>query len=431
MKKIRFLNYRHGNSGRQAKLLQFGNNSISLFSRFDEWLARKLLQAIGKPPVSLIFPDNRSITCTPLHTVAGIRVRNRTALSMLLLNPAFYFGELYSKGEVDIEGDLPVFLDSIYRYLPVKKGMSCVSSVIRKIFRNNSYAKTRENIHHHYDVGNSFYERWLDHDSMQYTCAYFPDPSMSLEQAQQAKMHHICRKLSLQPGQTVVEAGCGWGGFARFMAREYGVNVKAYNISHQQIVYADQKIREENLTGSVEFVEDDYRNIQGDYDVFVSIGMLEHIGPDNYHTLGEVINRVLKEDGKGLIHSIGRNQPIQLNEWIETRIFPGACPPSLSQMMHVFEPWSFSILDVENLRLHYALTLKHWLSRYSENMKKFEQAYDREFVRTWHLYLAGSVAAFTAGTMQLFQVLFARQHNNNLPWTRSYLYSDPQKGIKG
>ncbi|MGH8120704.1 MAG: class I SAM-dependent methyltransferase, partial [Gammaproteobacteria bacterium] len=129
-------------------------------------------------------------------------------------------------------------------------------------------------------------------------------------------------------------------------------------------------------------------------------------------------------DGTGLMHTIGRNQPVKLNEWIETRIFPGACPPSLSQMMSVFEPYSFSILDVENLRLHYARTLGHWLARYEKNMQTFRDKYDESFIRGWRLYLAGSQAAFTAGTMQLFQVLFTRPRNNKLPWSRSYIYTD-------
>ena len=246
---------------------------------------------------------------------------------------------------------------------------------------------------------------------------------MSLEEAQLAKMHHICRKLALRPGQRVVEAGCGWGGLARFMAREYGAHVTAYNISHEQINYARQKALEEKLTDKVDFVEDDYRNIEGHYDVFVSVGMLEHIGIDNYRALGEVINRVLDKEGMGLIHTIGRNQPGELNEWIEERIFPGACAPSLSQVMTIFEPCSFSILDVENLRLHYAATLGHWLERYEKNMHTFNHKYDAAFIRSWRLYLAGSQAAFTAGSLQLFQVLFTRPQNNKLPWSRSYIYS--------
>jgi len=407
----------------QKNILSYQEGDARLVERLDEWLAKKLLRAIGTPPVTIKLWNNREVGDPEIRPVASIKINNRTSLVTLLANPVFYFGEHFSTGNVDIEGDLPGFLDTVYRHLPQKRG-SPLSAVVDRIRGSNSLTGARKNIHHHYDIGNEFYEKWLDLPAMQYTCAYFPDPAMSLEEAQNAKMHHICRKLSLRPGQKVVEAGCGWGGLARFMAREYGVNVRAYNISHEQIRYAKQKAQEERLTDRVEFIEDDYRNIQGDYDVFVSVGMLEHIGIDNYRLLGAVINNVLREDGKGLIHTIGRNQPDKLNEWIETRIFPGARPPSLSQMMTVFEPYSFSVLDVENLRLHYARTLGHWLTRYEQSMHLFRDKYDDTFIRGWRLYLAGSQAAFTAGTMQLFQVLFTRPRNNKQPWSRSYLYND-------
>jgi cyclopropane-fatty-acyl-phospholipid synthase len=415
----------HSDTGpeQQKDILPYQEGDYRFLERLDEWLSGKLLHAIGYPPISIKLWNNREIVGGTTSPVASIVIKNRTALLTLLSNPVFYFGELYSAGTVDIEGDLPEFLDTVYRHLPSTNRHPWLSSVIRKM-KNSSLEDARRNIHHHYDIGNEFYEVWLDCPSMQYTCAYFPDPALSLEEAQIAKMHHVARKLSLQPGQKVVEAGCGWGGLARFMAREYGVNVRAYNISHEQVKYARQKAEEEKLTDKVEFIEDDYRNIKGDYDVFVSIGMLEHIGLDNYRVLGEVIDRVLKEDGIGLVHAIGRNQPGDLNKWIETRIFPGACPPSISQMMNVFEPFSFSVLDIENLRLHYAMTLKHWLARYEKNMHLFRPKYDENFLRSWRLYLAGSEAAFTAGTMQLFQVLFTRQRNNQLHWSRSYIYSN-------
>ncbi len=265
---------------------------------------------------------------------------------------------------------------------------------------------------------------------MQYTCAYFPDPAMSLEEAQLAKLHHVCRKLQLKPGDRVVEAGCGWGGLARFMAREYGVTVKAYNISREQVKYARERAAEEGLSGQVEYIEDDYRNIEGEFDVFVSVGMLEHVGTRDYRVLGDVIDRCLTPTGRALIHTIGRNQPGPMNAWIERRIFPGAYPPTLREMMDIFEPNRFSVLDVENLRLHYARTLEHWLQRYEQHVPEIEANLDAAFVRAWRLYLAGSIAAFTSGELQLFQVVFSRASNNLLPWSRAYLYSAPQESEK-
>jgi cyclopropane-fatty-acyl-phospholipid synthase len=220
----------------------------------------------------------------------------------------------------------------------------------------------------------------------------------------------------------VAEAGCGWGGLARHFARHYGVKVRSYNISKEQIAYARAKAQEQNLSDRVEYVEDDYRNMAGSYDVFVSVGMLEHVGREHYATLGKVARSILKPEGRALIHSIGRNRPERLNAWIEKRIFPGSYPPSLKETMDIFEPNGFSVLDVENLRLHYAKTLEHWLSRFEDNANTVARMFDEDFVRAWRLYLAGSIAAFTCGTMQLFQIVFTHAHNNHLPWSREHLY---------
>jgi cyclopropane-fatty-acyl-phospholipid synthase len=209
------------------------------------------------------------------------------------------------------------------------------------------------------------------------------------------------------------------------MAREHGVSVRAFNTSREQVRCAKERVAREGLAGRVEFVEDDYRNIGGEYDVFVSVGMLEHVGPSRYRELGEVIHRCLKPRGRGLIHSIGRNRPAPVNAWIQKRIFPGAYPPTLSEMAEIFEPRAFSVLDVENLRLHYARTLEHWLERYEGQLPRVREMFDERFVRAWRLYLAGSVAAFRSGTLQLFQVLFTRPGNNDIPWSRAHLYERP------
>ncbi|MBI2291063.1 MAG: class I SAM-dependent methyltransferase, partial [Betaproteobacteria bacterium] len=168
--------------------------------------------------------------------------------------------------------------------------------------------------------------------------------------------------------------------------------------------------------------EDDYRNISGRYDAFVSVGMLEHVGREHYGELGRVIDRCLPRNGRGILHSIGQDQPALLNAWIEKRIFPGAYPPTLREMLAILEPQELSVLDVENLRLHYALTLEHWLRRFEDARERVSEMYDERFVRTWRLYLAGSLAAFNTGNLQLFQVLFARAGSNDMPWTRAHLY---------
>jgi cyclopropane-fatty-acyl-phospholipid synthase len=236
-------------------------------------------------------------------------------------------------------------------------------------------------------------------------------------------MDHVCRKLRLTAADSVVEAGCGWGSLALHIAGRYGAKVRAFNISKEQISYARDRARAQGLQNRVEYVEDDYRNISGTYDAFVSIGMLEHVGAENYPQLGRLVQRSLTSAGRGLIHTIGRNRPGSLHPWIERRIFPGAHPPSLGEMMQIFEPSNLSVLDVENLRLHYALTLRHWLERYEVAIESVRKIFaDEFFVRMWRWYLAGSTAAFETGTLQLFQVLFTKQKNNAIPLTRDFMY---------
>jgi cyclopropane-fatty-acyl-phospholipid synthase len=242
-------------------------------------------------------------------------------------------------------------------------------------------------------------------------------------------MNHVSRKVWLQPGERVVEAGCGWGSLALHMARQYGAKVKAFNISHEQIVYARWRAQQEGLDGRVEFIEDDYRNIYGRFDAFVSVGMLEHVGREHYREMGKVIHRTIGDSGRGLLHFIGRNRRQPLNAWVRKRIFPGAYPPTLRQVADIFEPWDFAVLDVENLRQHYARTLEHWLERFESSRQQVAAMFDERFVRMWRLYLAGSVAAFRAGTMQLFQVVFAGSQCKATPWARAYLYKPQPKSV--
>ncbi len=388
----------------------------------EEMLLSKMLRAIGDPPVQITLWNGCEVNRYGGSAVARVYIRDRGALFKLLADPELYFGELYSAQRIEVQGNLLEFLDAVYRVWPLagekKFGNKLLAPL--KPARTNTLDGAKFNIHHHYDIGNDFYKLWLD-ERMVYTCAYFKNQDASLEEAQLAKLDHVCRKLCLKPGETVLEAGCGWGALALHMARHYGVTVKAYNISKEQIAFARLRACAEGLDGQVEYVEDDYRNAAGEFDAFVSVGMLEHVGTDHYHELGKMINRNLKPNGRGLIHTIGLNFARPMDAWTARHIFPGACPPSLAQMMQIFEPSDFSVLDVENLRLHYARTLEHWLLRFEDKADLVEQMFDQEFVRAWRLYLAGSYTAFKTGGMQLFQVTFARAAYHQ-PWTRQYLY---------
>lgn len=387
----------------------------------DISLARRLLNRVGNPPVSLVLGHTQEV-CSSQQPVARIHIRDRQTLKRLARNPDMQFGDDYSLGNIEVEGDLLSTLRVIYQHMPHRGFGRGLERLLRLLpqARSNTLEGSRRNIHEHYDLGNDFYRLWLDPE-MVYTCAYYTSDAATLEAAQLDKMHHVCRKLRLKPGERVVEAGCGWGSLARHMARYYGVHVRAYNISSEQIRFARDRAKAEGLE-HVEYIEDDYRNIEGDYDVFVSVGMLEHVGSENYSQLGTVIDRVLKDDGRGLIHSVGRNRKQAMGQWIERRIFPGSYVPSLTEMIGLLEPFNFSVLDVENLRLHYARTLRDWLYNFDQVADQVERMFDAAFVRAWRLYLAGCSAAFETSWLQLFQVLFSRPTNNDLPWTRAHLY---------
>ena len=403
--------------------MQNVNRSRGASGFFEKWVIGKIFEAIGPAPIALSVAG-REYHASAADPAFRVSVRDLRTLLDLLRDPEIGFGEAYSAGRIDVEGDFVRFLVTVYQTMKGARWYSRAASKWMEWLQQNTPRRSRENIHRHYDLGNDFYRLWLDHQLV-YTCAYFPQESATLEQAQIAKMDHVCRKMELRAGESVVEAGCGWGALALHMARNYGVRVRAFNISREQIEYARRRAQQENLTGFVEFIEDDYRNISGRFDVFVSVGMLEHVGPEHYLEFGEVIHRAVGDAGRGLVHFIGRSYQSHFSRWIRKRIFPGAYAPPLREAMLVFEPHGYAVLDVENLRRHYAKTVEHWLARFERARDQVRSMYDERFERAWRLYLAGSIAGFETNTLQLFQIVFAGTKCRPLSWTRDHLYREP------
>ncbi|MGH8224006.1 MAG: SAM-dependent methyltransferase, partial [Woeseiaceae bacterium] len=272
-------------------------------------LVRWFMRRAGNPRVAVRLWNGEEFYLADGRPVGLLEFRDRrAALGLLTSSTSVGFGEGYTKGLVEVHGDFVAFADEITRAFMLKTNsryrLDQLHSWLISLRRNTPH-RSLANVHHHYDLGNDFYRLWLD-PNLVYTCAYYEHADATLAEAQLAKLEHVCRKLGLRPGQEVIEAGCGWGSLAMHMAEHHGVRVTAYNNSHEQVRYARKEAARRGIDENrVTFVEDDYRNIDRRYDVFVSIGMLEHVGMKNYRALGALINRCLKPNGIGLIHTIG------------------------------------------------------------------------------------------------------------------------------
>ncbi|HUJ40049.1 MAG TPA: cyclopropane-fatty-acyl-phospholipid synthase family protein [Candidatus Acidoferrales bacterium] len=390
----------------------------------DRWILQKLHEATGRPPIRLRAASGAEVSPADAPPLGEIRIADRTTLARLILDPEIAFGDAYTAGRIEVQGDLVSMLEALSMVMPPIERQNGWAQFVSRWMgwaQADTITGARRNIHRHYDLGNDFYRLWLD-PQMSYSCAYFRSPDATLDEAQEAKMEHICRKLRLRPGERVADIGSGWGTLALYMASRYGVHVRGFNISRQQIAAARQRAGEMGLSGRVEFIESDYRDISGPFDAFVSVGMLEHVGRRYLADMGRVIRRIVDKSGRGLLHFIGRNHRQPMSPWIRKRIFPGTYLPTVREVLASLEPGDFSILDVENLRPHYARTLEHWLDRFERSAGLVAREFGEEFVRTWRLYLASAIAGFRTGNLQLFQVLFASAGWRDHPWTRAHLY---------
>lgn len=383
----------------------------------DRWALALVQRPFRDVPLRFQLWDGTALGAPAAQARATIVIRNRGVLLGLLLDPEMAFGDGYSTGAIDVEGDLPGMIEAAY------DAFRKPATIYRDWLRRAVWIEPRGSLRPHHVLSSDFYRFWLD-DRLVLSCGYFSDRSLTLEQAQRAKLEYVCRKLRVQPGDRVIEAGGGWGALAIHMAAKYGAGVKSYNISHEQTLVARERAQRAGVADRVEFIEDDFRNIQGHCDAFVSIGMLEHIGARHLADLGVVIDRSLdRGHGRGLLHFAGRNQGQELSAWIRRRIRPDAYVPTIAEVTDaVLEPWELTVVDMENLRLHYADTLAHWTERFEQAAGSVRQMYDEPFVRAWRLYLAGSLVAFRTGGLQLFQLTFARTSVEYLPRTRAYLY---------
>ncbi len=351
-----------------------------------------------------------------------LRLNSAGVLGRILRNPALQMGEAYIDGGWDCD-DLAGLLNMLRRNLRELESMPRWRRRLLALLRGaNNPMRSRRNVSAHYDLDEPLFRAFLD-EEMHYSCAYFPSPEVSLEQAQRAKADHIARKLCLSPGQKVLDIGCGWGSLAMHLAREHGVSVTGLTLSAEQHRVASATAAARGLEDQVQFLLQDYREHQGSYDRVVSVGMFEHVGLANYQAFFDVVRDRLSDDGVALLHTIGRvSEPVlATNPWIQRHIFPGGYIPSASEVLPTIERSGLVLSDLEVLRRHYAWTLKAWQERFQAQRERFVALKGERFCRVWEFYLAASESSFEEGDLVVFHFQLSRQLQS-VPVTRDYLY---------
>ena len=357
------------------------------------------------------------------------RIMDRRTERLLFVNPTLALGEAYMDGRLVMErGTIYDFLELVlgnldYAHWPRwVKGLETLRFAGRWLRQLNPEPRAKRNVEHHYDLDSGLYELFLDSDR-QYSCAYFEQDGMSLDEAQAAKKRHLAAKLNLRDGLKVLDIGCGWGGLALYLAKTAHVEVTGITFSEVQRKIAEERARTMGLSNAVNFKLCDYRELDGQFDRIVSVGMFEHVGIAHYRSFFAKIGELLTKDGVALLHSIGRfDGPASTNPFIDKYIFPGGYSPALSEVFQAGERNGLLVTDVEILRLHYAMTLRHWRQRFRAVWHTAVERYGERFCRMWEFYLAGAETGFRYQNLMVFQLQLAKDQTA-LPRTRDYVHT--------
>lgn len=345
-----------------------------------------------------------------------LKVYNPDTYDRALAFGALGFCEAYMEGWWDEENDRLaemiglLFRNNVYSKASQRVTIPLLIKVLTQRLQTvpSNIQNSRKNVQHHYDVGNDFYQYFLD-PTMTYSCGYQMKETDSLEQMQRQKYELICKKLALQPGESLIDIGCGWGGMLIYAAENYGVSGTGITLSVEQAALAKQRIEQKGLSDKIEIKIADYREIQGQYDKFISIGMFEHVGKDSFTTFMQKASELLTADGVGLLHTITTQGKERLGAWVAKYIFPGGYLPQLHELTQELWAAKLTVAHCENLKPHYAETLKRWAENFTENRDKIAslgETYDERFCRMWYLYLQSSETSFRYGSLGVHQLLF-------------------------
>jgi len=393
--------------------------------RLLEWLLRRFVRR-GTLDVTTAR-GSRFTVGDGSEPAVGIRFASVAAEVSVLLDPELKLGEAYMDGTLKVErGSIADLLALLLSQSPDgtpphwARPQWMLRYLHRRLQQFNRRARSRRNVAHHYDLDGRLYSLFLDADR-QYSCAYFEQPDISLDDAQLAKKRHLAAKLMPKAQDRVLDIGCGWGGLALYLAEFCGANVTGVTLSKEQWQRATERAAERGLAGAVEFRMQDYRDVKERFQRIISVGMFEHVGVGYYDTYFRKCAELLTDDGVMVLHSIGRSEgPNVTNPWIAKYIFPGGYIPALSEVLPRIERAGLLVTDIEILRLHYAETLKHWRDRFLAHRDEVERIYDQRFVRMWEFYLAASEMAFRQQNMMVMQIQLTKRQGV-VPITRDYI----------
>ncbi|NJL85550.1 MAG: methyltransferase domain-containing protein [Leptolyngbyaceae cyanobacterium SM1_1_3] len=382
-------------------------------------------------PEGQVFSFGEASSSPGLHLI----VRDRRTYDRLISFGALGFCEAYMDGWWDEENNqVAEFISLLYRNKVYSKASEHVTlPLIFKVISQRlqtlptSIQNSRKNVQHHYDLGNDFYQCFLD-PTLTYSCGYQLQATDSLETMQLQKYELICQKLGLKPGESLVDIGCGWGGMLLYAAKHYGVTGTGLTLSAEQAKLAQTRIEQSGLSDRLKILVTDYREIEGQYDKFVSIGMFEHVGKGSFATFMEQAKKLLKPEGVGLLHTIGTESSERIGPWVDKYIFPGGYAPQLHELTKEMFTAKLSVAHCQNLKPHYGETLKKWAENFTQNRDRvaaLSTAYDERFLRMWYLYLQSFEAAFREGSLHVYQLLFYK-NKRSIPLALNFALTHEQ-----
>ncbi len=402
-----------------------------------QWIAQ--VRDHANVPARLALWDGKSYDFGTFDRPAvTLHVKSPAAMPLLLDPSLDNLGEAYVKERIDLDGKLSDIIDIAYALARVSVSSPGKLQRVARYFAH-SKASDKNAIQYHYDVSNEFYQLWLD-PGMVYSCAYFENGDEDLASAQLKKIDHILAKIRLEPGQTLLDIGCGWGALVIRAAQKFGARCVGITLSQNQFDLASERVRAAGLADRVEIRLQDYRDLTGQFDRITSVGMFEHVGRNNLPGYFKRVCELLADDGVVMNHGITSTDPGSGEtshgggEFIDKYVFPNGELPHISLALQAMQQGGLEAQDVENLRRHYARTLRLWSDNYEANTDKVRQLIDEEKYRIWRVYLAGCAHAFENDDIAIYQIVGGKagRQAQALPWSRRHIYqSQPMPAASG